>query len=203
VTFLLWVRCLYRIYLACATATLRQKALSRHHNRSSVRRSLKQTQWSLVRKWTIPAERPPLVEGVGRGVSLGQRSRSPLPLISVFWTGAATSSFKQLLKQLNTRCLAKIPCHTITANPCSISISNTRNTVPGETLSVAQLVTKGPRLLWNPRVHYRIQTNPPTDPNRVHSKPQTSNLNFFHIVYIIKWNAVCGKLNLFRRKRKI
>jgi len=44
---------------------------------------------ALVRKRTIPTERPPPVGGVvptfaGRGVSRGQRNESPRPLISVF-----------------------------------------------------------------------------------------------------------------------
>jgi hypothetical protein len=54
--------------------------------------------WLVVRKWTIPTERPPLVSEVcanfcGKSVSRGQRNGSPRPLISVFKTGAATFSF--------------------------------------------------------------------------------------------------------------
>ena len=54
---------------------------------------------ALVLEQTIPTEWPPPVGGVSakfadRGVSRGQRNRSPWPLISVFWTGAATFLFK-------------------------------------------------------------------------------------------------------------
>jgi hypothetical protein len=54
---------------------------------------------ALVRKRTIPTERPPLVGEVsanfcGESVLRGQRNEFPRPLISVFWTGAATFSFK-------------------------------------------------------------------------------------------------------------
>jgi hypothetical protein len=50
---------------------------------------------ALVRKRTIPTERPPLVGEVsanfsGERVSRGQRNESPRPLISIFLTGAAT-----------------------------------------------------------------------------------------------------------------
>jgi len=51
---------------------------------------------ALVCERTIPTESPPPVGEVGanffadRGVSRGQRNGSPRPLISVFWTGAAT-----------------------------------------------------------------------------------------------------------------
>ena len=54
---------------------------------------------ALVRERTIPTERPPRLAKLvptfaDRGVSRGQRNGSPRPLISVFWTGAATFSFK-------------------------------------------------------------------------------------------------------------
>ena len=54
---------------------------------------------ALVRERTIPTERPPPVGEVSanfadRGVSRGQHNGSPRPLISVFWTGAATFLFK-------------------------------------------------------------------------------------------------------------
>ena len=54
---------------------------------------------ALVRERTTPRERPPPVGEVSakfadRGVSRGQRNGSPRPLISVFWTGAATFLFK-------------------------------------------------------------------------------------------------------------
>jgi hypothetical protein len=50
---------------------------------------------ALVRKRTIPTERPPLVGEVsanfsGYRVSRGQRNESPRPLISIFYTGTAT-----------------------------------------------------------------------------------------------------------------
>jgi hypothetical protein len=57
---------------------------------------------ALVRKRTILTERPPLVGEVsanfcGLRVLRGQRNEFRRPLISVFYTGAATFSFKYLL----------------------------------------------------------------------------------------------------------
>ena len=57
---------------------------------------IKKNSVALVRVRTIPTERPPPVGEVSanffadRRVSRGQRKGSPRPLISVFWTGAAT-----------------------------------------------------------------------------------------------------------------
>jgi hypothetical protein len=57
---------------------------------------------ALVRKRAIPTGRPPLVCEVdtnfcGYRVARGQRDGSCIAVISVFWTGAATFSFKYLL----------------------------------------------------------------------------------------------------------
>jgi hypothetical protein len=62
-------------------------------------KKLKLNSVAIVRKRTIPTERPPLVGQVsanlcGLRVLRGQRNEFPRPLISVFYTGAATFSFK-------------------------------------------------------------------------------------------------------------
>jgi hypothetical protein len=61
--------------------------------------NVKKLRGFVVRKRTIPTERPPLVSEAsanfcGERVPRGQRNGSPWPLISVFETGAATFSFK-------------------------------------------------------------------------------------------------------------
>jgi hypothetical protein len=54
---------------------------------------------ALARKTTIPTERPPLVAEVsanfcGKRVLRAERNEFPLALISVFYTGVATFTFK-------------------------------------------------------------------------------------------------------------
>jgi hypothetical protein len=57
---------------------------------------------AVVRKRNIPTERPPLLNEVNANLCeqkelRGQRNEFPRPLISVFYTGAATFPFKKLL----------------------------------------------------------------------------------------------------------
>jgi hypothetical protein len=49
---------------------------------------------ALFRKYTIPTERPPLANFCGYRMLHGQCNKFPRSLISVFYTGAATFSFK-------------------------------------------------------------------------------------------------------------
>ena len=74
----------------------RPKPLQQGHKRQQTV-SIHSSSVALVRERTIPTERPPPVGEVSAnfffadtGVSRGQRNESPRPLISVFWTGAAT-----------------------------------------------------------------------------------------------------------------
>ena len=89
----------HQIIVFCTVAIMNLGAVTRMCYTHSV---------ALVRERTIPTERPPPVGEVSaklfadRGVSRGQRNGSPRPLISVFWTGAATF-FIQVAPQLTSR----------------------------------------------------------------------------------------------------
>jgi hypothetical protein len=86
-------------YTALQASHLRENLKSK---RNVLQTKRNETPWLLIRKRTIPTERPPLVSKAsvsfcGWRVSRGQRNESLRPLISVFKTEAATFPIKELL----------------------------------------------------------------------------------------------------------